>query len=210
MYKYYYLFDLISLLLIYIAFFLPRWKSSRRELFLKSTFYIYICFVLYFTLMPFVIPIPFVNFRMRSSNINLMPFYDFLQGHGGAAREFVLNIIMMVPYGILVPFIYRKKMLSTIKYTLGFSLLIETFQIFSYGGSRSFDTTDLISNLLGGITGFLLYSLFCPLASFLMNKIFRDSETVNKKPYKAAKRDRILFGIIILQLLVRSTLVAYL
>lgn len=209
MYKYFDLFDLISLILIYFICLLPRWKSNSRYLLLKSTLYTYICFTLYFTLMPFIIPIPFINFKMSSANINLTPFNDFLQGHGGATWELFLNIIMMIPFGILVPFIYKKNFFSTIKYTFGFSLIIESFQIFSYSGLRSFDVTDLISNTLGGIAGCLLYMLFCPLASFLMNKMFKGSGNINKKPQRIAKRELILFGIIIMQLLIRSTLVVY-
>lgn len=209
MYKYFDLFDLMSLILIYFICLLPRWKSNRRYLFLKSTLYTYICFTLYFTLMPFIIPIPFINFNMSSVNINLIPFNDFLKGHGGAARELFLNIIMMIPFGILVPFIYKKKFFSTINYTFWFSLIIESFQIFSYSGMRSFDVTDLISNTLGGTVGCLLYMLFCPLTTFLMNKMFKGSGNINKKSQRITKRERILFEIIIILLLIRSILVVY-
>lgn len=209
MYKYFDLIDLISLILIYFICLLPRWKSNRRYLFLKSTLYTYICFTLYFTLMPFIIPIPFINLKMSSANINLIPFNDILLRHGGATRELFLNIIMMIPFGILVPFIYKKNFFSTIKYTFGFSLIIESFQIFSYSGFRSFDVTDLISNTLGGIVGCLLYMLFCPLATFLMNKMFKSNGNINKKPQRITKSEITLLGIIIIQLLIRSILVVY-
>ncbi|MBE5990482.1 MAG: VanZ family protein [Paenibacillaceae bacterium] len=209
MLKYYYIFDLICLILTYFICLLPRWKINKRYLFLKTILYTYICFVLYFTLMPFIIPIPFINFNISSANINLTPFNDFMQGHGGAVRELFLNIIMMVPFGILVPFIYKKNFLLTIKYTLGVSLIIEVFQIFSYGGLRSFDTTDLISNTIGGIVGYFLYLLFFPLAIFLINKMFKSIENKNKKSQRVTKREIILLGIIIMQLLTRSVLVAF-
>jgi len=209
MYKYYDLFDLISLILIYFIYLVPRWKSNKRYLFLKSILYTYICFTIYFTLIPFIIPIPFINFNISSANINLIPFNDFLQGHGGAIRELFLNIIMMVPFGILIPFIYKKNFIATLKYALGFSLIIEIFQIFSYSGMRSFDTTDLISNTLGGIVGYLLFIILCPFATFLLNKIFKDSELKKEKSQRITKREIILFGIIIMQLFIRSILVAY-
>lgn len=209
MYKYYELYDLICLILLYFICLLPRWKGNRRYLFLKTILYVYICFALYFTLMPFIIPIPFINFNISSVNINLTPFNDLVQGHGGAVREFFLNIIMMIPFGILVPFIYKKNFFSTIKYTLGFSLIIEVFQIFSYSGLRSFDTTDLISNTLGGIVGCLLYLLFCPLATFLINKMLKGSDDKNVNSQRITKRELILFGIIIMQLLIRSVLLSY-
>lgn len=205
----YEVFDLVSLLIIYFVSFLPRWKSNKRYLFLKTILYIYICFVLYFTLMPFIIPIPFINFNFSSTN-NIIPFIDFLHGRGGATRELFLNILMMVPFGILVPFIYKKKFLSTIKYTAIFSLVIEFFQIFSYHGLRSFDTTDLITNTLGGIIGYFIFIVFCPLATFFLNKLFMCSENKNNSFKMASKRELLVFGIIIIQLFVRSVLIAYL
>lgn len=159
--------------------------------------------------MPFILPIPFINFNLSSVNINLFPFNDFLLGHGGAAKEFFLNIIMMIPFSILVPFIYKKDFFSTIKYTLSFSLTIEVFQIFSYGGLRNFDTTDLISNTLGGIIGYLLYMLFYPLATFLIDKIFKGSENRNEKSQSSTGIKKNLYGIIIVQLFIRSILVSY-
>lgn len=210
MYKYFVLFDFICLILIYFVCLLPRWKSNKKDLFLKSCFYIYLCFVLYFTLMPFVLPIPFINFQLSSANINLIPFIDFLQGHGGAGKEFLLNVMMMIPFGIFVAFIYRKKFLSTIKHTFLFSLMIEVFQIFSNGGLRSFDSTDLISNTLGGMGGYFLYRLFCPFATALLNKLFLENNVKAEKPPKATKREIVIFGIIAAQILVRSILIAYL
>ncbi|WP_281532234.1 VanZ family protein [Anaerocolumna aminovalerica] len=209
MYKYYYLFDIVCLILIYFTCFLPRWKKDKKSLFLKSILYIYISFVLYFTLIPFIIPIPYINFNISSVNLNLVPFNDILHGYGGSIRELVLNIVMMLPFGIMIPFIYKKNFFSTVKYTLGFSLIIEFLQIFSYGGLRSFDTTDLISNTIGGIVGYWLYLLFYPLATFVINKIFKDYEKKDDRPPRLTKREKILIGIIITQLLVRSVLVTY-
>ncbi|SFO24059.1 hypothetical protein SAMN04489757_11487 [Anaerocolumna aminovalerica] len=108
MYKYYYLFDIVCLILIYFTCFLPRWKKDKKSLFLKSILYIYISFVLYFTLIPFIIPIPYINFNISSVNLNLVPFNDILHGYGGSIRELVLNIVMMLPFGIMIPFIYKK------------------------------------------------------------------------------------------------------
>ncbi|WP_091686529.1 VanZ family protein [Anaerocolumna aminovalerica] len=103
----------------------------------------------------------------------------------------------------------QEEFFSTVKYTLGFSLIIEFLQIFSYGGLRSFDTTDLISNTIGGIVGYWLYLLFYPLATFVINKIFKGYEKKDDRPPRLTKREKILIGIIITQLLVRSVLVTY-
>ena len=209
MYKYYDLFDAICFILIYFICLVPRWKNNRRYWFLKTILYVYLCFMFYFTLMPFIIPIPYINFNISSANIHMIPFGDILQGHGGAVRELLLNIIMMLPLGFLLPFIYKKSCFTTIKCTFGFSLLIEMLQIFSYGGLRSFDMTDLLSNTLGGILGYLLYLLFRPMLIFLANKIFKDDDN-DKIPWAVTKGDVVLFGLVFVQLLIRSVVVSYL
>lgn len=51
--------DVMALSFIYYFVFLKRWKQrGMRALLLNTTMYIYICFVLYFTLMPMMASIP--------------------------------------------------------------------------------------------------------------------------------------------------------
>ncbi|MPM62191.1 hypothetical protein SDC9_109057 [bioreactor metagenome] len=117
---------------------------------------------------------------------------------------------MTIPLGILIPFIYKKNFLKTLCDVFYFSLIIEFFQLFSNGGLRSFDTTDLISNTLGGIIGFMIFLMFNPLAELLMRKFFKGPSDENTLSGKMTKKERIILMILGLQLLIRSLLVAYL
>lgn len=145
--------------LIYLSCLLPRWRN-KREAVLKSVFAFYLVGVCYVTLMPFLVPVPFLTLSMSSWNLNLWPFADFLLGHGGALREFVLNVIMTIPFGLLVSLLTRRRYTWVIAMTFCFSLGIELIQLVSVMKANSCDATDLISNTLGGALGCLLYGLF--------------------------------------------------
>jgi glycopeptide antibiotics resistance protein len=123
--------------------------------------------VLFVTLMPF--PIPFINGtnNLFIESINLIPFRDLRLNYGGAIREIILNIIMMVPFGFLYPIIKKKGVLRVTISTFLFSFVIEILQLMSawWGGlsSRSFDVTDLITNTFGGLIGYIIFIVLRPL-----------------------------------------------
>lgn len=66
----------------------------------------------------------------------------------------ILNIIMFVPLGILLPLVHAR--FRSAAWTIGsaflFTLLIETFQLIT--GYGIFELDDLFNNLLGGIIGY--------------------------------------------------------
>lgn len=72
---------------------------------------------------------------------------------------FVLNIIMCMPLGFLLPFIWKeyRKCTRTVFTGVMFSLLIEFTQIFNF---RATDIDDLMTNTLGTLAGFLIWKGF--------------------------------------------------
>lgn len=87
------------------------------------------------------------------ANINLEPFST------GISFTFFLNIIMCIPLGFLLPFIWKdyRKIYKTTIVGLGFSLLIELSQLIT---TRATDVDDLIANTLGAIIGYLIWKVF--------------------------------------------------
>ena len=73
----------------------------------NTLMYIYLSFVLYFTLMPIITNIPFV-LNHPYTPMNLVPFIDVLMGRGDFLRQVVLNIIMTIPFGFLFPLTRRE------------------------------------------------------------------------------------------------------
>ncbi|MFY3790277.1 VanZ family protein [Ureibacillus sp. MALMAid1270] len=161
-----YIIDFILLALIYY-FLYKKWsKESIGSLIIKSLMYVYLVMVLYVTLMPFTIPFSGNN-NLFLETANAIPFRDVMLKYDGAIREVFLNILMMVPLGFLYPIIKKKGVIRTLITTFLFSLFIECSQLLGvwWGstGVRIFDVTDLITNTIGGLVGFLMYCLIKPV-----------------------------------------------
>ena len=174
------LLDFTALALIYFSFFYPHWKSQNRDiLFTRTLMYIYLTFVLYFTLMPILTSLPFI-FNHPYTPMNLIPFIDVTAGHGDFIRQIVLNIVMTIPFGFLLPLTKHPapSFLTTLLYTFILSFCIETLQPLINGFCSS-DITDIITNVLGGCIGYLLYLLLRPLLTKLL--------TCLQKPSKLSK-----------------------
>lgn len=89
---------------------------------------------------------------IRVEEINLIPF----QSEG--IMTYILNVIMFMPFGFLLPLIW-KQMRNPIKISLtgfSFSLAIELCQLFNH---RNTDIDDLLMNTLGSFTGYFLWKL---------------------------------------------------
>ena len=162
--------DFIFLIIIYFWKFYKKWKEKGRDvLVVNTTMYIYLSFVLYFTLMPIITSLPFI-FNHPYTPMNLVPFIDVLNSRGDFVRQVGLNIIMTIPFGFLVPFIKKEnvKLLKIVFYTFLLSLGIELLQPL-INGVRSADITDLITNVIGGIIGYVMYLIFKPLITKILN-----------------------------------------
>jgi len=164
--------DFIFLIILYIAIFYKRWKVEGKDvLFINTTMYLYLSFVLYFTLMPIITSLPFM-FNHPYTPMNLFPFIDVSLGRGDFTRQIILNVIMTIPFGFLFPLIKNRnaKLLKTVFYTFLLSFSIEILQPL-LNGFRSSDITDLITNVFGGILGYMMYFLLRPLSTRILNYI---------------------------------------
>ncbi len=163
--------DFIILILFYVFIFYKKWKEKGKDiLFINTLLYIYLSFVLYFTLMPIITSLPFI-FDHPYRLMNLVPFIDVISGRGDFARQIALNIIMTIPFGFLFPLTNNKpKFVKTISYTIILSLSIELLQPL-LSDFRASDITDVITNMIGGVIGYILYSIFKPLITKILNYI---------------------------------------
>ncbi len=165
-----YLIDFTALTLLYAFVFFGRWKSKGKDVLLANTLmYIYLSFVLYFTLMPVITSIPFV-LNHPYTPMNLVPFIDVSKGRGDFVRQIVLNIIMTIPFGFLFPLIGNRtaKFGRTVFFCFLMSLGIEILQPL-INGFRSSDITDLITNVTGGVLGYGFYTMFKPVTFWILD-----------------------------------------
>ena len=121
--------------------------------------------------MPISASVP-VIFNHATVPMNLVPFSDVSDGKGDFIRQVVLNIIMTIPFGFLLPLIKNQKinLIKIVLYTFLLSLSIELLQPL-INDFRSSDITDLITNVLGGIIGYILYIIFKPLTTKILSYI---------------------------------------
>ena len=164
--------DFAALALLYVFVFFRKWKGRGRDILLVNTLmYLYLSFVLYFTLMPIVTSIPFV-LNHPYKPMNLVPFIDVSMGRGDFYRQIVLNIVMTVPFGFLFPLTQNgtAKLGRTVLFCFLMSLGIELLQPL-INGPRSSDITDLITNVIGGMLGYGLYVLFRPVTAWILDRI---------------------------------------
>ena len=164
--------DFVVLIIIYFWKFYEKWKEKGRDVLLVNTImYIYLSFVLYFTLMPIITSLPFI-FNHPYTPMNLVPFIDVLNSRGDFVRQVGLNVIMTIPFGFLMPLVKKEnaRLLKVVFYTFLLSLGIELLQPL-INGTRSADITDLITNVLGGIIGYIIFLIFKPLTTKILNYI---------------------------------------
>jgi len=165
-----YLIDFAVLILLYAFVFFRRWRAQGRDRLLVNTLmYAYLSLVLYFTMMPVVVSIPFMLDHPYQP-MNLVPFIDVSLGRGDFFRQVVLNVIMTLPFGFLFPLTRGKRanLGVTVFFCFLMSLGIELLQPFF---DRSSDITDVITNVIGGVLGYVLYVIFKPITFWILKRL---------------------------------------
>ena len=160
--------DFIALIIIYFWKFYKKWKEKGYDvLFINTLMYIYLSFVLYFTLMPILTRI-FSLSHYTYEPMNLTPFIDILKGRGDFIRQVLLNVIMMIPFGFLFPLTNKKNTRFT-KVILSAFLISLSIEILQPFNGRSSDITDIITNVTGAIIGYIFYLIMKPLTTKILN-----------------------------------------
>ena len=165
--------DLIVFLILYRFIFYKKWSTeSRSKLILKTIMFVYITLVLFATILPLDVTLSTNNYFLNS--INLEPFIDYKMQYGGALRQIILNIIMFIPFGFLLPQVSKRRFIGVMIFSLMFTLSIECTQLLktyvSFSG-RIFDVTDMITNFTGGVIGYILYVILRPLINKVHSSI---------------------------------------
>lgn len=152
-------FSLVLGALLYLPIFLWKRKLHRSAL-RHLTVYALICFsILVFDA---TLLIGGINFMPSYSFLNLVPFewirHPYEMGMERMASQLVLNILMFVPFGLLLPMVFPRLRAcwKTLLAALGITVLIEVLQYFT---GRSADIDDVIMNVLGAVVGYGLFAL---------------------------------------------------
>lgn len=113
-------------------------------------------FACYLTGVLLVTGIPCFNSLKVEPNFQWIPLVDIVNGPVGYLKNTVLNIILFMPLGFLLPALWREyrslKWVTLSGFAL--SLMIEVLQIFTF---RLTDIDDLITNTLGTLAGYYVW-----------------------------------------------------
>ncbi len=95
-----------------------------------------------------------LDWKFRGMSVNLIPFSQEIDPIG-----YILNVLMCVPFGVLVPLIWKRlaKPGTILLSGLCFSALIELSQTLC---ARGTDVDDLIMNTIGAFAGFWVYKIW--------------------------------------------------
>lgn len=139
-------------------------KNRKRIRILgKILFVLYICFIIYFLI--------FSDWYgrtgvMQEYHYNLVLFQEIKRfweyreqvGLFAMFTNLLGNVVIFVPFGFFMPMASKyRSFFSTLFYSFGLSLCVETFQLVTKVGS--FDVDDLLLNTIGGVVGYIVFAV---------------------------------------------------
>ena len=112
----------------------------------------YFVFAVYLSAVYLFVGMPTLQFMRFDLSLTLMPFLPMIAD----IKNTILNVLLFVPLGIMLPFLWRRYDTLKNSLMLGFtlSLSIELLQILTY---RTTDINDIITNTLGTASGYYIF-----------------------------------------------------
>jgi len=144
---------LITFVILSFIYRRKKIPQTKKKFLLLLVFIIYIFGAFYFTGVGTIFDIQRHGMQLKSGQVNLLPFSREID-----VVEYILNILLFIPLGFLLPFIWpdTNKIKQVVLSGVSFSLLIELSQLFT---NRRTDIDDVLMNTLGTILGYLLFSI---------------------------------------------------
>lgn len=117
--------------------------NSRKSIF-------YFLFSCYLSVIYILVGLPNVTYIRPEPNMNLIPLVGIIDDW----KNSILNVLLFVPMGMMLPILWSKfrQKKNTLLFGFGTSLTIELLQMLTF---RVTDVNDLITNTLGTYLGFL-------------------------------------------------------
>lgn len=116
---------------------------------------LYFLFSCYLSAVYVLVGLPNVTYIRPEMNLNLIPFVGMIADFHNS----VLNILLFIPLGIILPVLWKKYRIlkRTLLFGFAMSLSIELLQMLTF---RATDVNDLITNTFGAFLGFLCATSF--------------------------------------------------
>ena len=149
------IFVLLLLAMIILAKF-KKLKYTYLQYALITTFVIYLLSVIHLILFPIDVNIGlYANQAPWYSSINFIPIITI------DLKTFILNIVMLVPFGMYLPLINSKfdstKKVARMAVIISLSIeILQSIISVTLGNGRTSDINDIIANTLGAVVGYIL------------------------------------------------------
>ncbi|WP_394861869.1 VanZ family protein [Paraclostridium bifermentans] len=131
-------------------------KKIINNLFIAG-FIFYVLFVVWQILFKYSTPLQLFGNREYFRSVNIIPFNDIINGNFNKL-DIVGNVILFIPLGIYLNIINpTSKISNNIYIIIGISLGFECIQYIL--GLGATDTTDIITNSVGGLIGIGIYTV---------------------------------------------------
>lgn len=143
-------------------------KRKQIRMLGKVCFVLYVGFIIYFLI--FSDWYGRTTTGMEEYHYNLVLFKEIkrfweYRDHVGFFAMFTNlfgNVLIFMPFGFFMPMASKyRNFLSTLFWSFGLSLCVETFQLFAKVGS--FDVDDLLLNTIGGMAGYIMFAVMAAL-----------------------------------------------
>jgi glycopeptide antibiotics resistance protein len=131
----------------------------------------YFVFATYLAAIYLFVGMPTLQFMRFELSLTLIPFLPMLAD----LKYTILNIILFVPLGIMLPFLWKKynTLSETLIFGFSMSLAIELLQILTY---RATDINDLIANTVGAVLGYFIFRIISGISPVVMKFAMRKNE----------------------------------
>lgn len=145
---------LITFVILDLVYKHKKIPQPKGRFVILAIFIMYIFAVFYFTGVGTIFDLQRYGIQLNANQINLLPFSKDID-----IVAYFLNVLLFVPFGLFLPFIWHNidKLRYTVLSGFSFSLLVEISQLFN---NRRTDIDDLLLNTLGTLIGHLLFRVF--------------------------------------------------
>jgi len=133
---------------------------------LSIILWLYVLVVLYFTVIG--------RYSHEEYTVRLQFFYSyrnyFLTGDEYELQGIIVNIVMFIPFALMSAALFgdKKPVIITLVLGLSLTLIIEFLQLITHTGT--FETDDILNNLLGTMFGIVLWNICDEIGIFKIDK----------------------------------------
>ena len=99
-------------------------------------------------------------------SINIIPFKS--NGMVNGIRETFINLVLFIPFGMYLEYLFKNKRISNIATIILTSLCYEVLQYILHIGVS--DITDIIMNTLGGVIGMIFVYIYLTVSTKILKK----------------------------------------